>query len=91
MPRALVAEAERSASAWSPAAAGSWSSGWAPTRCASRNELERLALWAGEGGEVGLEDLDAMVADTSEAIVWSLADALQRARPGRRPARSPSA
>jgi DNA polymerase III gamma/tau subunit len=26
---------------------------------------------------VTLEDLDAMVADTSEAIVWSLADAIQ--------------
>ena len=41
-----------------------------------RNELERLALWAGEGGEVGAEDLEAMVADTSEAAVWSLSDAL---------------
>ena len=50
-------------------------------RCASRNELERLALWAGEGGRSTLDDLDAMVADTSEAIVWSLADALQRGDP----------
>jgi DNA polymerase-3 subunit delta len=46
------------------------------------HELDRLALWAGEGGEVTATDLDAMVADTSEAIVWSLADALQ----GRDPA-----
>ena len=56
--------------------AACWSSGWAPTRCGSRNELERLALWAGEGGEVGADDLEAMVADTSEAAVWSLSDAL---------------
>ena len=41
-----------------------------------RNELERLALWAGEGGEVTASDLQEMVADTSEAAVWSLSDAL---------------
>jgi len=41
-----------------------------------RNELERLALWAGDGGEVGVADLDAMIADTSEAAVWALSDAL---------------
>ena len=41
-----------------------------------RNELERLALWAGEGGEVTAADLEEMIADTSEAAVWSLSDAL---------------
>jgi DNA polymerase-3 subunit delta len=41
-----------------------------------RNELERLVLWAGDGGEVRAADLEAMVADTSEAAVWSLSDAL---------------
>ncbi len=41
-----------------------------------RNELERLALWAGAGGTVGAADLEAMIADTSEAAVWSLSDAL---------------
>jgi DNA polymerase-3 subunit delta len=41
-----------------------------------RNELERLALWTGAGGEVGVEDLEAMITDTSEAAVWSLSDAL---------------
>lgn len=41
-----------------------------------RNELARLALWAGEGGEVSAADLDAMIADTSEAAVWGLSDAL---------------
>ena len=39
-------------------------------------ELDRLALWAGEGGEVGEADLEAMVSDASEAAVWSLSDAL---------------
>jgi DNA polymerase-3 subunit delta len=41
-----------------------------------RTELERLALWAGEGGAVGAEDLEAMVADTSEEAIWTLADAV---------------
>jgi DNA polymerase III subunit delta len=41
-----------------------------------RTELDRLALWAGEGGSVTPEDLDEMVADTSEAAVWALSDAL---------------
>jgi DNA polymerase III delta subunit len=40
------------------------------------NELDRLALWAGENGEVGVDDLEAMISDTSEAAVWSLSDAL---------------
>jgi DNA polymerase III subunit delta len=41
-----------------------------------RTELERLSLWAGEGGEIGAEDLEAMVSDTSEEAIWSLADAV---------------
>jgi DNA polymerase-3 subunit delta len=39
-------------------------------------ELDRLALWAGEGGSVSADDLDAMIADTSEEVVWALSDAL---------------
>jgi len=41
-----------------------------------RTELERLALWAGEGGTVGAADLDAMISDTSEEAIWTLADAI---------------
>jgi DNA polymerase III subunit delta len=41
-----------------------------------RGELERLALWAGEGGRVGAADLEAIIADTSEEAIWSLADAV---------------
>jgi DNA polymerase-3 subunit delta len=40
-----------------------------------RNELERLALWA-QGGRVEAADLEAMIADTSEEAIWSLADAV---------------
>jgi DNA polymerase-3 subunit delta len=81
MPRVLVAEAEGLGFRLEPEAARVLVErmGANPTRLG--NELERLAVWAGEEGEVGAEDLDAMIADTSEAIVWSLADALQQRDP----------
>jgi DNA polymerase III subunit delta len=46
------------------------------------NELDRLALWAGEGGSVTVEDLREMVADTSEEMVWNLSDAIVEGRAG---------
>jgi len=81
MPRALVADAERHGFQLTPAAAGALVErmGTSPVRLG--NEIARLSLWAGEGGTVDLDDLDAMVADTSEAIVWTLADALQHRDP----------
>ena len=46
-------------------------------------ELDRLAVWADEGGTVSSDDLEAMVADTSEEVVWALSDALvDRDTPG---------
>jgi DNA polymerase-3 subunit delta len=39
------------------------------------NELRRLSLWA-QGGTVGVEDLEAMIADTTEEVVWTLSDAV---------------
>jgi DNA polymerase III subunit delta len=48
-----------------------------------RNELERLALWAGDGGEVTVADLEAMVSDASDTAVWSLSDALLERDPER--------
>jgi DNA polymerase III subunit delta len=81
MPRALVADAEQLGFRLDLEAARGLVErmGASPVRLG--NELRRLALWAGEEGEVTLTDLDAMVADTSEAIVWSLADALQQRDP----------
>lgn len=48
--------------------------GDSPTRLG--NELDRLALWAGEGGRVEVEDLEEMVADLTETSVFALGDAL---------------
>ena len=44
-------------------------------------ELDRLATWAAEGGRVEREDLEAMIADTSEEVAWALADALVERSP----------
>jgi DNA polymerase III delta subunit len=41
-----------------------------------RNELERLALWCGAGGKVGVPELESIISDTSEEAIWTLADAL---------------
>jgi DNA polymerase III subunit delta len=39
-------------------------------------ELDRLALWAEPGSAVTRDDLEAMIADTSEEVVWALSDAI---------------
>lgn len=76
MPRVLIGEAQRLGFRLEPAAARLLVERMGANPLRLRNELERLALWAGEGGEVGVADLEAMIADTSEAAVWSLSDAL---------------
>ena len=76
MPRVLVSEAQRLGFRLEPAAARMLVERMGANPLRLRNELERLALWAGEGGAVGAADLAEMIADTSEAAVWSLSDAL---------------
>jgi DNA polymerase III subunit delta len=76
LPGRLVADAKERGFHLEPAAARMLVQrmGANPLRLA--NELDRLALWAGDRGKVGAADLEAMVSDTSEAAVWSLSDAL---------------
>ena len=76
MPRVLVGEAQKLGFRLDPAAARMLVERMGSNPLRQRNELERLALWAGQGGEVSAADLGEMVADTSEAAVWSLSDAL---------------
>jgi len=76
MPRLLVGEAKQLGFALEPAAARTLVDRMGANPVRLRNELARLALWAGEGGQVTAADLDAMVSDTSEAAVWALSDAL---------------
>jgi len=76
MPSVLVREAQQLGFRLEPAAARLLVERMGSNPLRLRNELERLALWAGEGGEVTASDLQEMIADTSEAAVWSLSDAL---------------
>jgi DNA polymerase-3 subunit delta len=76
MPRVLVVNAEALGFRLDPAAARLLVERMGANPVRLQQELERLALWAGEGGEVSAADLGAMVADTSEAAIWSLSDAL---------------
>ena len=76
LPRRLVADAGELGFRLDPAAARLLVERMGPSPLRLRNELERLALWAGRNGEVTVADLEAMVADTSEAAAWSLSDAL---------------
>jgi DNA polymerase-3 subunit delta len=83
MPRLLVADAKRLGYVLEPAAARVLVERMGASSVRLRNELERLALWAGEGGRVGVDELEAMVSDTSEAAVWTLSDALLERDPAR--------
>jgi DNA polymerase-3 subunit delta len=76
MPRVLVADAQRLGFRLDPAAARMLVERMGTNPVRLHTELERLALWAGEGGEVSVAALEEMVADTSEMAVWSLSDAL---------------
>jgi DNA polymerase-3 subunit delta len=83
MPRVLVGDAKRLGFALDPAAARLLVDRMGANPVRLRNELERLALWAGEGGKVSAADLEAMVSDTSEAAVWALSDALLERDPAK--------
>jgi len=76
MPRLLITDAERLGFRLDPAAARMLVDRMGANPQRLNNELERLALGAGEGGTVDAADLGAMIADTSEAVVWALSDAL---------------
>jgi DNA polymerase-3 subunit delta len=76
MPRVLIAEAQRLGFRLEPDAARLLVDRMGANPLRLQQELERLAMWTGEGGEVAVADLEAMIADTSEAAVWSLSDAL---------------
>jgi DNA polymerase-3 subunit delta len=83
MPRLLVGEAKSLGFALEPPAARILVDRMGANPVRLRNELGRLALWAGEGGQVTAADLDAMVSDTSEAAVWALSDALLERDPAK--------
>jgi DNA polymerase-3 subunit delta len=76
LPKQLVADARELGFELEPPAARLLVERLGPRPMRLRIELERLALWAGEGGSVGADDLEAMISDTSEEAIWTLADAV---------------
>jgi DNA polymerase-3 subunit delta len=76
LPGWLAAEAERRGFRLEPDAARLLIERMGNSTVRLANELDRLTLWAGDGGEVGVSDLQAMIADTSEEAVWALSDAI---------------
>ena len=82
LPGRLVAEASQRGFRLEPAAARLLVERLGESTLRLANELERLAVWAGPEGEVTVEDLEAMVADTSEEAVWALSDAILAGDPG---------
>ena len=83
VPRMLVGDAKRLGYSLEPAAARLLVDRMGANSVRLRNELERLSLWAGEGGSVSAGDLEAMISDTSEAAVWALSDALLERDPAK--------
>jgi DNA polymerase III subunit delta len=77
LPPVLVADAKQLGFRLEPAAARALVERMGTGSLRLRHELERLAMWAGDGGEVTARDLEAMVSDISETVVWALADALE--------------
>ena len=82
LPGRLVAEASQRGFRLEPAAARLLVERLGESTLRLANELERLAVWAGPEGEVSVEDLEAMVADTSEQAAWALSDAIVARDPG---------
>ena len=76
----LVADAEGRGFELEPAAARTLVVRMGERTLRLAQELDRLALWAGPGGQVSQADLECMVADTSEAASWTLSDAIMERR-----------
>ena len=74
LPKRLVADARALGFTFDPDAARLLVERLGPRPLRLHNELERLALWAGEGGAVGVPELEAIISDTSEEA--TLADAI---------------
>jgi DNA polymerase III delta subunit len=80
LPRSLVTEAKNLDFDLELAAARMLVERMGPRTVRLAHELDRLAVWAGPGGSVSIEDLESMIADTSEEATWALSDALVERR-----------
>jgi len=76
LPRWLVGEAERRGFDLDLTAASLLVERLGDGTVRLTTELDRLAVWADQGGSVDRDDLAAMIADTSEEVAWALSDAI---------------
>jgi len=76
LPGRLVADAKSRGFSLDPAAARILVERMGEGTMRLVTEIERLSVWAGPGGEVTAEDLESMIADTSEEATWALSDAI---------------
>ena len=76
LPSRLRQDAEKRGFRLSPEAAALLVERMGTSTLRLQTELDRLALWAGDGGEVTVDDLESMIADTSEEVMWNLSDAI---------------
>ena len=76
LPSRIRQDAQKRGFALSPDAAALLVERMGTSTLRLQTELDRLALWAGDGGEVTVEDLESMIADTSEEVMWNLSDAV---------------
>lgn len=79
----LVADARARGFSLEPAAAALLVERMGESTARLTAELDRLALWAEPGDRVTAEDLEAMIADTSEEAGWALSDAILARDPAR--------
>ena len=82
LPRWLAEEARRRGFELEPDAAELLGERIGDSTARLAGELDRLAVWAEPGGTVARRDLEAMVADTSQEVVWALSDAIVDRDPG---------
>jgi DNA polymerase-3 subunit delta len=82
LPRWVVAEARRRGFELEPAAAKLLVERLGDATMRLATELDRLSVWVEPGGAVGVADLEAMIADTSEEVAWALSDAIVDQDPG---------
>jgi DNA polymerase-3 subunit delta len=76
LPAWLVAEARRRGFELEPGAARLMVERLGESTTRLTTELDRLSTWAEPGGAVARDDLELMLADTSEEVAWALSDAL---------------
>lgn len=76
LPGWLVAGARERGFALAPQAARALAARLGEGTARLATELDRLALWAGEGGTVSVADVEDLTADTSERAGWTLGDAI---------------